>query len=246
MTKANAPTGQAAWTLGCLHDFLSRFLFEIYDTIEHPALGQSPRAAFLVGVQNTGVRANRAIAYDQAFLMATLPTTSRGAAKVSPGRGIVINHVYYWAEAFRDPSIENRDVAVRYDPFDIGTAHVFVKNRWVECYSEHHMVLQGRSEKEVMIASKEVCRRRQLNTQGRFTVTARKLADFLGSAEAEEACLVQRLRDRESRSIRHDSPVSISGAPSDPEGYPECQCERSALVPSTAGEPQATAVYGDF
>ena len=246
VTKGNAPVGQAAWTLGCLYDYLSMFLFEIYDTIEHPALGQSPRAACLAGVESAGFRPNRLIAYDQAFLMATLPTTPRGTAKVSPGRGVIINHVYYWAEAFRDPTIENHDVAVRYDPFDIGIAYAFVKNRWMECYSEHYMVLQDRSEKEMMLASKEVRRRRQLHSRERFTLTARKLADFLGSAEAEEKCLVQRLRDRESKSIRHNGPAVVSSAPSDPEGLLECQPGSPPPVPSVPDQLEATAVYGDF
>ena len=148
VTKGNAPVGQAAWTLGCLYDYLSMFLFEIYDTIGHPALGQSPREAYLAGVESAGYRPNRVIAYDQEFLMATLPTTPRGTAKVSPGRGIIINHIYYWAEPFRDPTIEGHEIAVRYDPFDIGIAYAFVKNRWTECCSEHHLVLKDRSEKE--------------------------------------------------------------------------------------------------
>ena len=87
VTRGNAPVGQAAWTLGCLYDYLSLFLFEIYDTIGHPALGQSPRETYLAGVESAGYRQNRLIAYDQAFLMATLPTTPRSTAKVSPGRG---------------------------------------------------------------------------------------------------------------------------------------------------------------
>jgi len=78
-----------AWTLGCLYDYLSSFLFDIYDTIEHPALGQTPREACLAGLQSTGARANRFIAYDQAFLIATLPTTPRATAKVVPGRGVI-------------------------------------------------------------------------------------------------------------------------------------------------------------
>ena len=246
VTKGNAPVGQAAWTLGCLYDYLSTFLFEIYDTIGHPALGQSPREAYLAGVESTGYRPNRVIAYDQAFLMATLPTTPRGTAKVSPGRGIIINHVYYWAEAFRDPTIENHDVAVRYDPFDIGIAYAFVKNRWMECCSEHHLVLKDRSEKEVMLASKEIRRRRQLHSQERFTLTARKLAEFLGSAEAEEECLVQRLRDGEGKSIRNNGNVIGSGDPPDPEGCLEFEPGRPSPAPSPVGQPEATAVYGDF
>ena len=116
VTKSNDPVGQAAWTLVHLYDYLSSFLFEIYDTIEHPALGQTPREAYFKSLESTGVRSNRLIPYDQAFLMATLPTTQRGTARVSPGRGVIVNGVYYWAEAFRDPTVENHDVAVRYDP----------------------------------------------------------------------------------------------------------------------------------
>ena len=33
VTKGNAPVGQAAWTLGCLYDYLSTFLFEIYEVM---------------------------------------------------------------------------------------------------------------------------------------------------------------------------------------------------------------------
>jgi hypothetical protein len=232
--------GQAVWTLGSFYDYLSSFLFEVYDTIEHPALGQSPREAYWIGLQNAGFRPNRRIPYDQAFLIATLPTTPKGAAKVSPGRGIRLNRVYYWTEAFRDPAVENQDVAVRCDPFDIGTAYAFVKNVWAECHSEHYMVLNGRSEKEVMLASKEIRRRGQLHSQQRFTVTARKLADFLESAEAEEKCLVQRLRDQESKSIRLDgSGIVSSGA---------LQAETKESVDRNAPPRQAgaTAIYGEF
>lgn len=246
VTKSNAPVGQAVWTLGRLHDCLSLFLFEIYDTIEHPSLGQSPRDSYFAGLNNTGFRVNKSIPYDQAFLMATLPTTPRGTAKVSPGRGFRLNRVYYWAEAFRDPTIENRDVAVRYDPFDIGTAYAFVKNSWTECHSEHYMVLQDRSEKEMMWASKEIRRRRQLHSQERYTLTARKLADFLESAEAEEKCLVQRLRERESKSIRCDGPVRVPSGALCEEETKEAPPGDTTLPRSASHQAEATAVYGDF
>lgn len=246
VTKSNDPVGQAAWPLGRLYDYLSSFLFEIYDTIEHPALGQTPREAYFTGLQSTGVRANRLIPYDQAFLMTTLPTTQRGTAKVAPGRGVIINRVHYWAEAFRDPTVENHEVAVRYDPFDIGTAYAFVKNCWTECHSEHYVVLQGRSEKEIMLASKEIRRRSQLHSRERFIVTARKLADFLESAEAEEKCLLQRLRDRESRSVRQTGPVVVPDAASGREVSKESQSGSATPPILVPGQAEATAVYGDF
>jgi len=246
VTKSNEPVGQAAWTLVCLYDYLSSFLFEIYDTIEHPALGQTPREAYFVGLQSTGSRANRFIPYDQAFLMATLPTTQRGAAKVVPGRGVIVNRVRYWAEAFRDPSVENHDVEVRYDPFDIGTAYAFVKNCWTECHSEHYVMLQGRSEKEIMLASKEVRRRNQLHSRERFTLTARKLADFLESAEAEEKCLLQRLRDRESNSIRQNAPFLIPAAACEQATCRESEPESTTPLISVPSQAETTAIYGDF
>ena len=246
VTKSNEPTGQARWPLGRLYDYLSSFLFEIYDTIEHPALGQSPREACLKALQNTGVRPNRTISYDQAFLLATLPTTPRGTANVSPGRGVIVNRVYYWAEAFRDPTVENHDVPVRYDPFDIGTAYAFVKNRWTECHSEHYTVLQGRSEREIMLASKELRRRRLLHSRERFTLTASKLADFLDSAEAEEKCLLQRMRDRESASLRQSSLDSIPVAHRADEGSTESESINTTRELSVPNQAEATAVYGDF
>jgi len=246
VTKSNEPVGQAVWSLGCLYDYLSSFLFEIYDTIEHPALGQTPREAYFTGLRSAGIRTNRTIPYDQEFLMATLPTTQRGAAKVSPGRGIVINHVYYWAEAFRDPAVENHEVGVRYDPFDVGTAYAFVKNRWTECHSEHYVVLQSRSEKEIMLASKELRRRNQLHSRERFILTARKLADFLESAETEEKFLLQRLRDRESNSIRLNGPVDVPDAAPDREISQESQCANLTPPIPASGQAEATAVYGEF
>jgi len=98
----------------------------------------------------------------------------------------------------------------------------------------------------MMLASKEVRRRRQLHSQERFTLPARKLADFLGSAEAEEKWLVQRLRDRENKSIQHDGPIVVSNAPSDTEVCLGRQPDSPPSVPQIVGQPEATAVYGDF
>jgi len=245
VTKSNSPARHAAWTLSSLYNYLSSFLFEVYDTIEHPALGQTPRETCVTGLKTTGLRANRVIEYNQAFLMATLPTTQRGTAKVLPGRGLKINGVNYWAEAFRDPSLENHDVAIRYDPFDMGTAYAFVKNRWTECHSEHYAILHGRSQKEVMLASREARRRSQLHSRGRFTITARKLAEFLASAEVEEKQLIQRLRDSESKTTRQNGLFIIPDS-MPVGGLPQEIRAEQAMPTAEPEQPEATALYGDF
>ncbi|MCI0723881.1 MAG: transposase family protein [Acidobacteria bacterium] len=199
VTKAVDPKGLATWPLAELHGRLSEYLYEVHDTLTHPALGQSPREAFQMGLACGGKRVHRMVAYSDEFLMLTLPTTAKGTAKVMASRGVKINHIYYWCEAFRQ--IEGEIVSVRYDPFDAGTAYAFVRKQWLRCHSECYGTLKGRSEREVMLATTEL-HRQYHNHSSRFAVTARRLAEFLQSVEAEESLLTQRLRDRENRSIR--------------------------------------------
>jgi hypothetical protein len=152
VTKSVNPKGLATWPLAELYDRLCEYLYDIYDTADHPALGQSPREAFLSRLAETGERRHRVIPYDQEFLIFTLPTTAKESAKVTPGHGVKIHHVYYWCEAFRDPEVQGQQVAVRFDPFDAGVAYAFVRRQWVQCHSEYYAVLKGRSQREVMLA----------------------------------------------------------------------------------------------
>jgi transposase InsO family protein len=198
VTKSVDPKGQAVWHLRELYEALCQYFYVAYDTTDHPALGQSPRDAYRLGLERTGLRLARLIPYDQSFLMSTLPTTPKGTAKVQPGRGIKVRSVYYWCDEFRAPEIEGKCLPVRYDPFDAGTAYAFVGNRWAECHSEYYSVLRGRTEKEMMLATQKLHKQNSGPSQ-RLAVNARKLADFLQSVEAKEALLVQRARDREVR-----------------------------------------------
>jgi transposase InsO family protein len=201
ITKSVDPRNHAAWPLKEIYRRLSEYAYEIYDTIDHPALGLSPREAFDAAMAQTGSRSHRKITYDQDFLIFTLPSTRKGTAKIAAGRGMKINHIYYWSEHFRNPAWETQQVSVRYDPFDVGTAYAFVDGQWVECHSEYYSVLHGRSEREVHLVSEEL-RKRNENHSGHFLMTARKIAEFLESIEVEEAILIQRLSDLESRSVQ--------------------------------------------
>jgi transposase InsO family protein len=199
VTQSVNPKGQAVWSFERLHQRLAEYVYELYDTLHHAMLGQSPREAYETGIATTGLRAHRRIAYDREFLVHTLPTTCKGTAKVAPGRGVKIHNVYYWSDAFRAPDIEKQHVPVRYDPFDAGTAYAYVNKEWAECHSEYFAVFRGRSEKEMMLAAQEM-RKLKRHESGDFTVTSRKLAEFLESVQAEELVLEQRLNDTESRS----------------------------------------------
>jgi putative transposase len=210
VTKSVDPRNLAVWTLADLDRRLSEFVYEIYDTMEHPALGQSPRDAFQSCLVRTGQRALRLIPYDQDFLMSTFPTTRKGTAKISAGRGVKIHGLYYWHGAFDQPAFARKQVPVRYDPFDAGTAYAYVGKRWVECCSELHWTFRGRSEKEIMLATEEL-RRRSKRFGQRYCLTRKRLAEFLQSVEAEEALHLQRLRDREMQAIRNPRPTGGPG-----------------------------------
>jgi hypothetical protein len=198
VTKTFNPKTLACWTLPQLNENLAQFLYETYDTIEHPALGQTPREAYRSGMESSGARTHRLIAYDDDFMIFTLPTTPKGKATVVAGRGVKIRYLFYWADAFRDPQVEGKKVAVRYDPFDAGTAYAYVKNRWVRCTSEHYRYFQGHSEKEIQIATAELHKTgRRFGQQ--LKITARRLADLLVASEETEVLLRQRLKDAEAK-----------------------------------------------
>ena len=181
--------------------------------------------------------------------MSTRPTTPKGNAKLLPGRGVKIHHLYYWSESFRDPDIENTQLKVRYDPFDIGTAYALVKNRWVRCHSEYYAIFKGRSEKELLIATKEL-RAQKTHHSRQFTLTARRLADFLQSVAAEEALLIQRLRDAESRDASGPPKLSPHGLPervaNQINPQPVTVASSEAGSDTTEDETETLEVYEDY
>lgn len=237
MTKSVDPRNHAAWTLRDLHRMLTEYAYEVYDRLDHPALGQSPREAFEAAMAATGTRVQRNIAYDRDFMIFTLPTTRKGTAKVMAGRGMKINHIYYWSEHFRNPAWTTAQVPVRYDPFDIGTAFAFVDHQWMECHSEHYASLHGHSERELHLASEELRKRRQ-NHSNQFAVTASALAGFLKSVEQEESILIQRLSDLEARSIQAQ-PESIATVPT----LPGAASPEPAPMPM---RPESFVTYGEI
>ncbi|MCI0421843.1 MAG: DDE-type integrase/transposase/recombinase [Acidobacteria bacterium] len=200
VTKGVDPKRHAQWTLARLYESLCQWAYEVYDTLPHPALGQSPRETFASGLLRSGKRPHRMVAYDGEFRLWTLPTTAKKTAQVVPGKGVKINHIFYWAAAFRDPEVEQTQVPVRYDPYDAGTAYAYVGKCWVQCVSEYYTMLHGRSERELMLATAELRKRMQEHTR-QFTITAKKLAAFLDSIEGERLLDTQRLQDREAKTV---------------------------------------------
>jgi len=201
VTKSVNPKEWAVWPLASFLEQLCHYLYEIYDTDVHPALGQSPRDAYHDGFQDAGLRLQRLIPYDHDFLIATLPSTAKGTAMVSPGRGVKINYLFYWSEAMADPQFHRQRVRVRFEPFDLGTAYAFLGGQWTQCHSDYYRVFQGRSQKELLIVSQEL-RARNRDRGPQYQVTASKLADAFQNVDSQESVLLQRRRAWESQAAR--------------------------------------------
>ena len=211
VTASVNPKGEAVWTLSDLHDRLAHYLYFVYDSLNHPALGQSPGDAYEAGMMNAGLRPWRHISNDREFFIMTLPTTPRGAARILPGRGVKIHYIYYWSDLFRNPEVESKQVSIRYDPFNIGTAFAFVDGQWAQCHSEYCALLHGHTERELIFATQELHRQRRQHGLQRGPC-AKAIGDFLRSVEAQESLLSLRLRDQQAGKTC-PVPESISDPP---------------------------------
>lgn len=196
VTKSNNPKNRAVWTLPVLFDRLCEWAYSVYDRIEHSTLSQTPQEAFSQGMLNAGERSHRLIPFNEEFRLMTLPSTVKGTAKIDYDRGVKINKIFYWSDEFRVPEVAGNSVPVRYDPFDMGIAYVYVSGKWRECRSQHFRVFKNRSEREIYMATEELRKK-----QGTRPVTTAVLAKFMESVEAEEILLKQRMIDREQRPV---------------------------------------------
>jgi transposase InsO family protein len=199
MTKATDPQRQAVWTLPALAERVRQWADEEYETMRHPALGMTPREAYELSLKRDGERLHKSIEYDESFLRASFPTTRKGTAKVEPGVGVRMNYLDYWCEAMRDPTVEETQVKVRYDPFDVSVGYAYIDGRWRKCdcpYTE----FAGCSERELQQLTEELRKRNRLQ-YGRehIEVTQKQLATFRRDNADIETILRQQRHDRETR-----------------------------------------------
>jgi putative transposase len=90
-------------------------------------------------------------------------------------------------------AFHHQQVPLRFDPFDLGTAYAFIGRQWVECHSDHYRIFQGRSQKELLIASKQL--RAQNRERGhQYQITASKLAQAFQISESAGITVATRKR----------------------------------------------------
>ncbi len=247
VTKSVNPIHQAVWTLGELYQILETWAYSIYDHRLNSSLGQSPFHAYETGIQLGGKREIRRLEYDQTFLILTLPSPQSGETRiVQPGRGVKINHIYYWCHAFRDPEVEKTAVEVKIDPFNVSVAYCYVKGEWRECTSNHYSYLQGRTEKELLLISADLRQRKR--HQGKKTILSNtELVKHLqGAYQLEEKLLKQRLQALENQMVLNlieGKPLSQNSLQVIP---PDELKKDSEVLANNASEHETLESYGEF
>ncbi len=241
MTRTTHPAHLAVWTLPHLAERVKPWADSEYDTLRHPALGMTPHEAYALSIEQDGARRHKEISYDEAFLRATFPSTRKGTAKVIPGVGIRINHLDYWCEAMRDPTIENTQVKVRYDPFDVSVGYAYIDRRWRKCDCPS-TEFANCSERELQLLAEELRKRKRIS-YGRTQreMTQKQLAAFRRDNTEIEAILRQQRHDRETRAALV---VLEGGKKAKDEGSPaEAETDNEQQPPESCEPPKKSNPY---
>jgi transposase InsO family protein len=205
VTKTNNPKRLAVWTIGSLYQALYEWAYECYETEKHSILQQTPREVYFSGIKFTGERRHRWISYDEEFKVLTLPPTRKGTAKNQVGKGVKIFSRYYWCDDLGKEEFEDKQLEVRFDPFNISIAYVFLKNRWVKCLSDRHLDLQGRTAREQKVISEEERRRERLFSQDMASRGIKRALKAMNDEKKEkelaEQLRILRRQQRENASI---------------------------------------------
>ncbi|MGR5883534.1 Mu transposase C-terminal domain-containing protein [Bacillus cereus] len=220
VTKAVNPVNHAIWTLGNLEDVFEKWLVEVYSNNVHPSLeGLTPNEALNEGIYRTGERKLDFISYDENFIVTTLPSTRNGIAKVNLRTGIKVNYINYWSPALNNSILEAKSVPVRYDPFNIGIAYAYVNKKWITCTSEYYHELKGKTERELKLAMEEIKKRKQNHVKG-YSITAKKIAEFINNIEEKEKLMAENMKRQlsskgDQNEFEEQCPSSISSKAKD-------------------------------
>lgn len=198
LSKSHDPRKLAVWTLPEFHEAFDGFLNKVYSKCEHSALGVSPEEAMAIGMKQSGIRKHVLIPYTRDFIIMCLPSTRKGTAKVEPSRGVKIGYIYYWTPEFRDSAYAKTDVEVRYDPFNMSVALVWLKNHWADCRSELAAEFEGRTEKEINNTTQEL-RARMKRDGTRRGINAQIIANYLRETTSTEQGLLNQQRQLDTQ-----------------------------------------------
>ena len=199
-TGKHLPKNFAEWTLETMHHGLQHWAFEYYDQEVHPTLSLSPRQAYERGLQQSGKRNHRFVAFNYDFMVATCPPVDRtGTRKVDKQRGVKVNDLLYWRSAFASPQVAGTLCPVRYDPWDASSVYAWVNNRWLRAQCRNLLELGHLTEAERQAFSEEYRSRNGKKVDE--AVSTQRLKEFMQTFTPEGALAIALERQQENKRL---------------------------------------------
>lgn len=210
LTRTHDPRRDVVWSLEALTRFLEFFFFEFYNRRMHPGVASIPEQRLQEGFAVRGARETQRVIYNDAFVVATMPTAP-GERLLSREKGVFLHSVRYrnaelCAQLPGDTRLGKR--TVRYDPLDISRIFVPVHGRFAPFTSMHADVLSRYSVGEAQALSRAWPARMAEARRERAGEDS-PMARFLARVHEEQEARKARVR---TQSNRQAVSASSSGA----------------------------------
>ena len=156
LSPSHRPERTATWTLATLREQCERWFFDVYPSLVHESLGQSPRERFERSLRCAGERVRRHVRCDEALRILLACSARPPIRTVDPGRGLTLSYLRYWHGSFAGGDVSGRSVEVKIDPADCSVVFARVGGQWVTCdLVEARADLAGRSWRQIELAIRE-------------------------------------------------------------------------------------------
>jgi putative transposase len=198
VTQSVDPKNLRDWTLPSIFERVQDYVDNHYNKTEHPATGLTPDEAFYGTLDTLGERSHRKLVVDEQFRILTLPEALESPLTIRKPGIVHSNYRDFSCNEMKNPTLFGTKAGFRNDPYNVGFGYIEIDGLWRECFSEHFAIFEGRTQKEVEIASQELIQRHRKTAQ-KFSVNAANLAQFLSSPENNEFLAKQREIDNEQR-----------------------------------------------
>ncbi|AKZ64605.1 hypothetical protein F506_19855 [Herbaspirillum hiltneri N3] len=215
VSRSHDPRKHAIWNLPVLTEELDKYIYEVYPTLNHSALGTTPQQAMEHSKKMGGSRAWKYVSYEESRVL-FLPSYGNSQITLIPGRGLKVGPFHYFSNELQAPELEGKRFLVRYDPFDLSYVYAYVNRRWRRCETPMAGHLKGRTEKEIALITDEYnAKYRQKGKKLKETLP--DYGRYLQQTFEKENILKQQKRDAElNKSIdleEHNDTEPVAGEP---------------------------------
>ncbi len=194
VTKSVNPKNFVEWTLPALHGALDYYFDNLYGTENHSAHGEEPVKHFVSRMAETGMRLHRIVRYDRRFLIETCPAPEAGGTRIVDGqRGVKINHIWYWTNAFRGVNLHKKPIDIRIDPWDVRYIYALVNGQWHQCESKLKWRLRQYTVIELRYAFEELAKENNIKKKD---LSPERIAEWMKVLDARN--FDPRLKEQQS------------------------------------------------